>query len=80
VFPVDSHCFRIAQRLGWIPKEVYLTDRRADELQAGVPQPLRRDLHVGMVLLGRNYCLAKNSRCTDCPLLELCPISSGATI
>lgn len=80
VFPVDSHCFRIAQRLGWIPKEVYLTDRRVDELQAGVPQPLRRDLHVGMILLGRNYCLAKNSQCTDCPLLELCPTCSGATM
>ena len=76
VFPVDSHCFRIAQRLGWIPKEVYLTDRRADELQAGVPQPLRRDLHVGMVLVGRNYCLPKNLRCSDCPLLELCPSGS----
>jgi len=76
VFPVDNHCFRVAQRLGWIPKAVYLTDRHADELQAGVPEPLRRDLHIGMVLLGRNYCSPKHSQCSDCPLLKFCPTGS----
>lgn len=73
VFPVDAHCFRIARRLGWVSKGTYLTDHRADELQDGVPECLRRDLHVGMVLLGRHYCLPKNPRCRECPLLEFCP-------
>lgn len=76
VFPVDNHCFRIAQRLKWMPEAVYLTGRRADELQAGIPEPLRRDLHVGMVLLGRNYCFPKNSQCSECPLLKFCPTGS----
>lgn len=75
-FPVDTHCFRIAQRLGWAPQGVYLTDHQADELQDGVPERLRRDLHVGMVLLGRYYCLPKNLRCRECPLLRFC--STGA--
>lgn len=78
VFPVDGHCFRIAQRLGWVPKGVYLTDRRADELQDGVPERLRRDLHVGMVLLGRDFCLPKNPRCCECPLLRFCPTEGAA--
>lgn len=73
VFPVDTHCFRIAQRLEWTPGGVYLTDRRADELQAGIPESLRRDLHVGMVLLGRYYCFPKNPLCSECPLLRFCP-------
>jgi hypothetical protein len=72
-FPVDVHCRRVAHRLGWTPSDIYLTKRQADELQEGIPEPLRRDLHVGMVLLGGNYCLSKSPRCSKCPLLEFCP-------
>jgi len=73
VFPVDSHCHRISQRLGWIPEGESLTDHRADELQAGVPKLLRRDLHVGMVLLGRDKCLPKEPCCKVCPIKNYCP-------
>lgn len=73
VFPVDSHCFRIARRLGWTCENKYLTDRLADKLQKGVPEHLRKNLHIGMVLLGRHYCFPKKQRCYLCPLLELCP-------
>lgn len=76
VFPVDAHCFRIAQRLGWVPEGAYLTDRLADELQEGVPEQLRRDLHVGMVLLGRHYCLPGVLCCYKCPVLEFCPANA----
>ncbi|MBT9142246.1 MAG: Ultraviolet N-glycosylase/AP lyase [Syntrophomonadaceae bacterium] len=78
VFPVDVHCRRVAHRLGWTPSDIYLTKRQADELQEGIPEPLRRDLHVGMVLLGGNYCLPKNPRCRECPLLRFCPTGSAA--
>jgi len=73
VFPVDVHCRRIAYRLGWTPSDIYLTKRQADGLQEGIPDPLRRDLHIGMVLLGRNYCLPRNPRCRECPLRKFCP-------
>lgn len=73
VFPVDAHCFRISQRLGWISKDATLSDRVADELQTGTPPRLRRDLHVGMILLGREYCQPLRMRCTECPLLIYCP-------
>jgi len=73
VFPVDVHCFRISLRLGWIFPKITLTDRVADELQAGIPPNLRRDLHVGMILLGREYCQAEKMYCSQCPLLKYCP-------
>jgi endonuclease III len=73
VFPVDVHCRRIACRLRWTPSEVYLTEQQMDELQQGVPGPLRRDLHVGMVLLGRHYCFPQDPSCTECPILDYCP-------
>lgn len=72
VFPVDRHCFRIAGRLHWAPESVELTKSRADELQDGIPATLRRDLHVGMVALGRRYCLPRNPLCPECPLLRFC--------
>lgn len=78
VFPVDVHCRRVAHRLGWMPSDVYLTKRQADELQEGIPEPLRRDLHVGMVLLGRHYCLPKNPHCRECPILKLCPTGAAS--
>ena len=78
VFPVDVHCRRVAHRLGWTPSDIYLTKRQADELQEGIPESLRRDLHIGMVLLGRHYCLPKNPRCRECPLLEFCPTGAAS--
>jgi endonuclease III len=73
VFPVDVHCYRVAQRLGWAPNDEPLTKRRADALQDGVPEHLRHDLHVGMVLLSRRYCRPKAPNCSECPVLEYCP-------
>jgi endonuclease-3 len=73
LFPVDSHCYRISQRLGWTSDSSDLTDRIADKLQEGVPPRLRRDLHVGMVLLGREYCQPQRMYCEACPILEYCP-------
>lgn len=78
VFPVDSHCFRICKRLGWLTGENSLTDRVADFLQDGVPPSLRKDLHVGMVLLGRHYCTPKTPSCDSCPILRYCPTGQKA--
>lgn len=73
VFPVDAHCFRICQRLGWVAQNSKLTDRVADELQSGIPRKLRHQLHVGMVMLGRELCTPARPCCPACPLLVYCP-------
>lgn len=75
VFPVDTHCFRIAQRLGWVTKSALITKAQANELQSKIPPALRRDLHIGMVLLGRQYCTSKVARCFECPINKMCPNS-----
>jgi endonuclease III len=72
VFPVDNHCYRIAKRLGWTKGSPW-TKRVAENLQAGITSDLRKPLHVGLVLLGREYCLPKAPRCPKCPLLQYCP-------
>jgi endonuclease III len=72
VFPVDNHCYRIASRLGWIRGSPW-TRGVANGLQEGIPPALRKAVHVGMVLLGREYCVPKNPHCGSCPLLRHCP-------
>ncbi len=72
VFPVDSHCRRVLDRLGFLPAGI---DRKAadDFLQVLVPAPLRHDLHVNLVHLGRRTCLPRQPRCSECTILHLCP-------
>ena len=73
VFPVDSHCFRVSMRLGWVDSgHNSLTDRVADEIQRRVPEALRHDLHVGMILLGREICLPNKPCCKECPVARFC--------
>lgn len=80
VFPVDAHCYRIARRLKWAPQDAPLTKRLADEIQSGVPEHLRKDLHVGMVVLGRDYCSPRDPLHGQCPILEFCPTGKAAKV
>lgn len=72
VFPVDTHCFRISNRLGWIKGNANFSKSQANAIQEGIPLHLRHDLHVGMVLLGRNHCTPHHPKCNECPILQHC--------
>ena len=71
----DTHCIRITGRLG-------ITDGSKDPVK--VEQQLRKsiapeeasDFCHRMVLHGRALCLARNPKCGDCPLRELCDYPS----
>ncbi len=76
VFPVDTHCWRIARRLGWVrptQKDKHCAPRDMDRLQSKIPPELRYSLHVNMVSLGREICTATSPRCDECSILALCP-------
>jgi endonuclease III len=75
VFPVDTHCWRICQRLGWIRKtsrDGGCTRHDMNRLQGMIPPELRFTLHVNLVSLGREICTDRNPKCNRCPLLEVC--------
>jgi len=72
VFPVDSHCFRIIKRLGWIKPDERYNDKIADEIQDMIPPELRYSLHVNMVAHGRAICLERYPKCNKCPIFEFC--------
>jgi len=76
VFPVDTHCWRIARRLGWIrptQKDKHCAPRDMDRLQSKIPPELRYSLHVNMISLGREICTPSSPRCDECPISALCP-------
>ena len=76
VFPVDTHCWRIARRLGWIrstQKDKHCAPRDMDRLQSKIPPELRYSLHVNMISLGREICTPTDPRCDQCPISVWCP-------
>lgn len=76
VFPVDTHCWRIARRLGWVrptQKNRRCAPRDMDRLQSKIPPELRYSLHVNMISLGREICTATAPRCEECPIAAWCP-------
>lgn len=72
VFPVDVNVQRVAARLGAIPAGLkhYQAQQRLPGL---IPAGRSKELHVGMVVLGRTVCLPRSPKCGQCPLCDLCP-------
>ena len=76
VFPVDTNCWRIAVRLGWVDAKIggrQITPKDMDRLQEFIPPEYRYALHVNMVSHGRRVCKPKGPDCAFCLLSDLCP-------
>lgn len=69
---VDTHVHRVTRRLGLIPAKAS-AEVAHGILEGIVPAPLRVEMHVGLIRLGREICKAGRPRCEECPLVELCP-------
>ncbi|MDQ3783475.1 MAG: endonuclease III [Actinomycetota bacterium] len=70
-FPIDTHVHRVARRLGWIEDRV-TAEAAGRELGPKVPAELRYSLHMALIDHGRKVCKARNPRCTQCVLFDLC--------
>ncbi len=80
VFPVDSNCWRICRRLGWVRPtrpDKSCSPRDMDRVQAGVPPSLRLSLHVNLVSHGRVCCLPSFPACDFCCIREFCRAGKG---
>jgi endonuclease-3 len=71
VLPVDTHVHRVSRRLGLIGRR---TDAAKAHQELPLLVPARRTLefHIQLIRHGRSCCTARNPRCEDCPLLDLC--------
>ena len=70
--PVDTHVHRVAGRLGFYPPKTSAAAAHGI-LASAVPAPIRVELHVGLIRLGRELCRPGRPLCEECPLNDLCP-------
>ncbi len=68
---VDTHVFRVSQRLGWQKEK---SPEKAElALLKIIPSNYLPQLHHLLVLHGRYVCKALKPQCPTCPLNDICP-------
>ena len=73
--PVDTHIYRVAQRVGLIGKKVS-AEKAHDLLEPVVPPEEVFQFHMFLIKHGRDTCKSQRPKCPTCTLSEVCP-SSG---
>jgi endonuclease-3 len=70
-FPVDTHVFRVSQRLG------LASGKNPVELEKSIRNNFKptiwRNLHHWLIFHGRRVCKAQNPDCSNCQLSNYCP-------
>jgi len=67
---VDTHVFRVSNRLGLANSENVLKVEM--QLQQEIPKKEWTFMHHLLIFHGRRCCTARNPKCTECPLNEVC--------
>ena len=73
---VDTHIFRVSNRLGLAPGKDVLAVEKG--LLKVVPEAFRMDAHHWLILHGRYTCTARNPKCDQCIVSDLCPCAFNA--
>ena len=69
-FPVDTHVFRVANRIGLADSNT--PEKTEDDLTKIIPSSLWMKMHRWLIHHGRTYCAARNPKCSDCFLKNYC--------
>jgi len=70
VLPIDTHCHRIPNRLGWVKTKT--PEKTEKELEKILPKKYWRGFNGIFVLFGREICQPVSPWCSKCPVRELC--------
>jgi endonuclease-3 len=67
---VDTHIFRVANRIGLAPgRNVVEVEHKLEKL---VPERFKKDAHHWLILHGRYVCKARKPDCPRCAIRDLC--------
>jgi len=69
--PVDVHCHRIPNRLGWV--ETKTPEKTEQELIRILPKQYWFEFNGIFVLFGRTICTPISPKCSICPIRRYCP-------
>ena len=69
---VDTHVFRVSKRLALVSEKASTPLAVEKELIKYIPKELIHKAHHWLILHGRYTCLARNPKCAECGLKEMC--------
>ncbi len=69
--PIDTHCHRIPNRLGWI--ETKTPEQTEIELSQLLPKEYWKDFNAIFVQFGQTICKSISPLCSQCPIEKYCP-------
>ena len=76
VMAVDTHIFRISNRMGLAPgKDVVAVE---EKLMKVVPKEFMGHAHHWLILHGRYTCIARKPKCGACPVYDICGFKKRA--
>jgi endonuclease III len=70
VIPVDTHCHRIPNRLGWIKTKN--PEKTEKELEKILPKKYWKQFNGVFVLFGKEICVSVSPKCSKCPIANYC--------
>jgi endonuclease-3 len=70
VLPIDVHCHRIPNRLGWIKTKT--PEETEKELMKILPKKYWKEFNSAFVQFGREICLPVSPWCSKCPVNLFC--------
>jgi endonuclease-3 len=70
--PVDTHVFRVANRIGLVKEDATTPKKVEEQLKRIIPKTDWGEAHHLLILHGRYTCTARSPDCHDCPLTEVC--------
>jgi endonuclease III len=71
VLPIDTHCHRIPNRLGWVKTKT--PEQTEAELMKILPEKYWRDFNAIFVLFGKTICVPISPKCSECSIEKYCP-------
>lgn len=69
--PIDTHCHRIPNRLGWIKTKT--PEQTEFQLYRILPKKYWMEFNGIFVLFGRTICTPISPKCSKCPVSKYCP-------
>jgi len=71
VLPIDTHCHRIPNRLGWIKTKT--PEQTEKQLEKILPKKYWKEFNGIFVLFGKTICVPISPKCSICPINQYCP-------
>lgn len=70
VLPIDTHCHRIPNRIGWVKTKT--PEQTEKELEKILPKKYWRDFNGIFVQFGKTICVPVSPKCSECPIEKYC--------